>query len=87
MYAICLIGLLISIVSSDSDKVHLLHIGALFNSAPQSIGNYDLRAAQIATDEINQRSKELFNGKYQFTLLANNSQVIENDDDEDKEKQ
>jgi len=45
-----------------------LHIGALFNTD-------DYQVVQLAIDEINQRTDELFYGKYRLNLIANNSQV------------
>lgn len=69
--------MIISINANQSNKPIVLNIGGLFNDGNSSIdhGQDDLQAAQMAVDEINLRSDDLFNGYYYLTLLANNSKV------------
>lgn len=70
MYSQILLSLimLISIrIIQTIEPIHL-HIGALFNTN-------DYQVVRLAIDEINQRTDELFNGKYQLNLIRNNSQV------------
>ncbi len=78
MYSQCLINfiLIILINGNRSNKSIVLHIGALFDFEHSSINNgrEDLRAAQMAIDEINSR-QDLFNGVYTLELLSNNSRV------------
>lgn len=72
MHSQCFI-LLIMILSINTHSINqsiVLHIGALFNS-----DLYDLQAAQLAIEEINHRSKDLFQNRYQLTLLSNHSRV------------
>ena len=57
----------------QSNASEILHLGAFFD---QDYHNHDdVRAAQFAIDEINERSDELFHGAYRLKLLANNSRV------------
>ena len=58
----------ISIRINQTIETISLHIGALFNTD-------DYQVVQLAIDEINQRTDELFYGKYRLNLIANNSQV------------
>ncbi|CAF4436667.1 unnamed protein product, partial [Adineta steineri] len=57
------------------NKPTVLHIGALFNYDKTLInhGQRDLQAAQMATDDINHRYQEIFNGRYILNLLSNNT--------------
>ncbi|CAF2579887.1 unnamed protein product [Rotaria sp. Silwood2] len=77
MYSQCFMFfiMIILINANQENKPIALHIGGLFNSGNLFINNgqYDLQAAQIAIDEINQRYHDLFNGRYTLTLLSNNS--------------
>lgn len=61
----------------DVHQTLVLHIGALFDFKHSSNdnGRQDLRAAQLAIDEINTRRIDLFDGRYTLQLLANHSQV------------
>ena len=79
MYSQCWIySFLILFVNANPSIV--LHIGALFDFEHPSNdnGRQDLRAAQLAIDEINTRRIDLFDGRYTLQLLANNSQVKSN---------
>lgn len=73
MYSQCLMSFIMIILINTNQQTIVLHIGALFNFDHDQ---YDLQAAQIAIDEINLRSYDLFNNRYTLTLLSNNSQVI-----------
>ncbi|CAF1559290.1 unnamed protein product [Rotaria magnacalcarata] len=61
--------------NQDNNTPISLHIGGLFNYDNSFINNgkYDLQAARMAIDEINDRYDELFNGRYKLNLLSNNS--------------
>lgn len=74
MYSQCLIFFIMIILINTNQQIKpiALHIGALFNFDNDE---YDLQAAQIAIDEINLRSYDLFNGHYILKLLSNNSRV------------
>ena len=78
MYAQCWIYSFL-ILFIDANQTIVLHIGALFDFEHPSNdnGRQDLRAAQLAIDEINTRRIDLFDGRYTLQLLANNSQVGE----------
>jgi hypothetical protein len=69
--------MIILINANQENKPITLHIGGLFNSDNPLLdnGQQDLQAAQIAIDEINLRSHDLFNSRYTLTLLSNNSRV------------
>lgn len=72
---------MIILINADQEtKPIALHIGGLFNYGNSFINNgqYDLQAAQMAIDEINNRSNELFNNRYQLILLSNNTKVKNN---------
>jgi hypothetical protein len=79
MYSHCLIYLILIILinGNRSNKSIVLHIGALFDFEHSSINNgrEDLRAAQMAIDDVNSRQKDLFKGVYTLELLSNNSRV------------
>jgi hypothetical protein len=64
--------MIILINANQQTKPTALYIGALFNFDNDQ---KDLQVAQIAIEEINLRYKDLFNGRYTLTLLANNSRV------------
>ncbi len=70
--------MIILIDANQQTKPIPLHIGALFNwdNPFNDNGQYDLQAAQIATEEINHRYYDLFHGRYILTLLSNNSRVF-----------
>ncbi|CAF3763691.1 unnamed protein product [Rotaria socialis] len=61
--------------NQDNSAPISLHIGGLFNYDNSFINNgkYDLQAARMAIDEINDRYDELFDGRYTLNLLSNNS--------------
>ncbi|CAF1393101.1 unnamed protein product [Adineta steineri] len=67
--------MIILINANQENKPTILHIGALFNYDNSLInhGQRDLQAAQMATDDINHRYQEIFNGRYILTLLSNNT--------------
>jgi hypothetical protein len=60
------------LIDADILQSRLLHIGALFKDS-----QLELQAAQLAIDDINQRSDELFHGRFRLKLLPNISQVGE----------
>lgn len=75
MYSICSIIwiFLLSSMIRVSNEIEILYLGALFDHDHHNPN--DFRAAQLAVEEINQRSNELFHGAYRLELLANNSRV------------
>ena len=64
--------MIILINANQQPKPTVLNIGELFNSDNDQ---QDLQVAQIAIEEINLRSKDLFNGRYILSLVANDSRV------------
>lgn len=66
----CFFLLISSIHGQSLNQTIVFHIGAFFNS-----DFYDLQAAQLAIEEINLRSNELFHQRYRLTLLSNHSRV------------
>ena len=65
-----LVSCLLTSISFIHGQPFVLHIGAFFNS-----DFYDLQAAQLAIEEINLRSAELFDNRFRLTLLSNHSRV------------
>lgn len=66
----CFLIVISSIHGQSLNQSIVLHIGAFFNT-----DFYDLQAAQLAIEEINLRSNELFHNRYRLTLLSNHSRV------------
>lgn len=56
-----------------------INIGALFDleRLPGRNGHEELRAAQVAVQDINAQSDDLFGGLYTLRLLSNNSRVAQ----------
>lgn len=80
MYSQCLLYLILIYFINDCQLKQtqiVLHIGGLFDFEYTSKhnGEKEFQAAQLAIDEINSRSKDLFNEKYILKFLSNNSRV------------
>lgn len=79
MYSQCLFYTILILLINDCQlkQTIILHIGGLFNFEQSSInhGQDEFHAAQLAIDEINNRSKDLFDERYILKLLSNNSRV------------
>ncbi|CAF1299178.1 unnamed protein product [Adineta ricciae] len=77
MYSLCLI-LFVIISYCDTQTVEPIdiHIGALFDLRYSSLpnGRDELRAAELAIEDINAQTNNLFQGRYRLRLLSNNSQ-------------
>ena len=78
MYSLCLtLFVIISYCDTQTAKPIDIHIGALFDLRYSSLSNGrdELRAAELAIEDINAQTKDLFQGRYRLRLLSNNSQV------------
>lgn len=78
MYFLYLIlFVIISYYDTQSAEPIDIHIGALFDLRHSSLSNGrdELRAAELAIEDINTQAKDLFHGRYRLRLLSNNSRV------------